>query len=211
MQKLEALLMSLVLVAIVRRGLITRGQDALHEAPEPAPPLALAAPRGHEPAARDALIRYLVRMQDLDPDALDDELLERAYYLVGEAHRLYWHSQYVELFPPWAGYRYVVGRADGAWTRYWSGCRRANQVYGADGTVWAGWGDADTAAVAVHPYPGLADAERVGVAVAWRNGRAYVAVLWDRETPCPALPDPEVKPQATVVLPHRPAALESEE
>jgi hypothetical protein len=210
MQKLGTILGGLFLFVTLGRGAGTFVYDIWLRPPlavPPPQPLPLAAPRGAEDQAREAVVAYLARTQGLDRGALDPELLERAYYLAGEASSLYWTPHYVELFPPWAGYRYVVGRADGAWTRYWSGCRRGNQVYGSDGTVWAGWGDADTVDVAVHPYPGLADAERVGVAVAWRQGRAYVAVMWDRDTSCPERPAAKIAPGATIVVSQRrPAA-----
>jgi hypothetical protein len=48
----------------------------------------------------------------------------------------------------------------------------------------------------------------VGVAVAWRQGRAYVAVIWDRDAPCPARPAAKLAPEPTVVVSQRrPAAV----
>ena len=211
MPKIGTVLGVMFLLVTLGRGVGTFVYDIWLRPPldiPPPQPLPLAAPRGDEDQAREAVIERLVQTPGVDRAALDPELLERAYYLAGEARMLYWNPHNVELFPPWVGYRYVVGRADGAWTRYWSGCRRGNQAYGSDGTVWAGWSDADTADVAVHPYPGLADAGRVGVAVAWRQGRAYVAVIWDRDAPCPARPAAKLAPEPTVVVSQRrPAAV----
>ncbi len=188
--KLDALLLSLFLALAVAGGGIPDlwARDTIAVSPPQALPI--IAPRGNEALARQSVITYLTHRQALNPGALNDELLAQAYDLAGEARVMYWNPNYVELFPPLTGYRYVVGRADGAWTRYWSGCQRANQVYGSDGTVWAGWGDADTTDIAVHPFPGLEKAKRAGVAVAWRRERAYVAVIWEYDAVC--------KPQPTI-------------
>ena len=177
--------MSIPLILVIGGKIQTAQDPILFSAPQPLP---ITAPRGHEALARESVVAYLTRRQGLDPATLDEGLLAQAYYLAGEASRMYWNPHNVELFPPWSGYRYVVGRADGAWTRYWSGCRRGNQVYGSDGTVWAGWSDADTTDIAVHPFPGLENAKRTGVGVAWRRGDFYVAVIWEHDAVCKPLP-----------------------
>jgi hypothetical protein len=183
MQKLQGI--GTILILLVTMGGKVIESDEI--GPSIGPRLPLAAPRGNEPQARAAVAEWLERKRHLQRDALDPEMLEKAYYLAGEASSMWWNPRHVELFPAWPGYRYVVGRADGAWTRYWSGCRRGNQNYGKDGTVWAGWGAEDVAALVEHPYPGLHATERAGVAVAWRRGRAYVAVIWKHLDPCPEI------------------------
>jgi hypothetical protein len=112
----------------------------------------------------------------------DADLEGKAYYLAGEAPRLLTERSW----PQWPGLRYAVGPSSGAWGRYWPGCNPCPP----DAACYA-LPTAPKKSMATTTYPGLAEAERVGAAVAWRGETQILAVVWPGACPTPApLPTP---------------------
>jgi len=137
-----------------------------------------------ESATRAAFDEWLRTQHGLHA-APDADLEERAYYLAGEAPKL----RSTQTWPHWYGMRYVVGPAAGNWSYYWPGCNPCLQ----NGNCYQVT-DATLDALATIPYPGLANAVNVGIAVAWRGGQPYLAVVWPgmclTPQPMPTFSDP---------------------
>jgi len=140
--------------------------------PTPTPvALPLALDPAAEAAAPDLVYSWLQEHHGLHA-TLDPDLATQAYYLAGEAPRFRFRSG-----PEWPGLRYAVGPANGQWLRYWPGGDTCSSP------------TMPRAAFATGSFPGLAEAERVGVAVVWRAEQPYLAVVWPGWCP-PAAPAP---------------------
>ena len=85
-----------------------------------------------------------------------------------------------QTWPRWYGLRYAVGPATGAWLFYWPGCNPCpenTECYLVNGPR--------RDSLATAKYPGLDSAAQVGVAVVWRGGQPYFAVVWPGICPTP--------------------------
>jgi len=126
-----------------------------------------------EGTARSLYYGWLREQRDLQASP-DPELEDKAYYLAGEAPRL----RSSNAWPQWYGLRYAVGPANGTWYRDWPGCNPCP----ADSVCFT-LPSASRLAMATAAYPGLDEADRVGAAVAWRDGQQYLAVVWPGTCP----------------------------
>lgn len=126
----------------------------------------------------------------------DAALAAQAYYLAGEAPRLVVGAPHgtEHGFPAWADVQYVVGPANGAWVRAWTGCQTC-ATYRLDGSLRDTYCGAQQP-VGVNAYAGLATTSAVGAAVVTRQGVQYVATVWRGAAACPPPP----------VIPTAPAA-----
>jgi len=156
----------------------------------PPPPTPVPAPLGvdsDDAAGLATWYGWLREQRGLTAEA-DADLEAQAYYLAGEAPRLFAGAPYgtENGFPAWANVQYVVGPANGQWVRAWTGCR-ACATYRLDGSIrdtYCG----DQRPVGVNTYPGLATTNAVGAAMVTRNGIQYVATVWRRTQPWPTPP-----------------------
>ncbi len=145
--------------------------------PTPTPvamPIA-AGTEGDEAATRAAFTDWLRTQHGLQASP-DLDLEERAYYLAGEAPKL----RSTQTWPRWYGLRYTVGPASGDWSYYWPGCNPCLQ----NGNCYQVT-DITRNALATATYPGLDSVAVVGIAVVWRGGQPYLAVVWPGTCPTP--------------------------
>ncbi len=145
--------------------------------PTPTPvamPIAVST-EGDEAVTRAAFIDWLQEQHGLHA-VPDPDMEDRAYYLAGEAPKL----RSTQTWPRWYGLRYTVGPASGDWSYYWPGCNPCLQ----NGNCYQVT-DITRNSLATATYPGLNSAANVGIAVVWRGGQPYLAVVWPGTCPTP--------------------------
>jgi hypothetical protein len=130
---------------------------------------------GDESTTRADFIDWLREQHGLQATSTPD-LEERAYYLAGEAPKL----RSAQTWPHWYGLRYAVGPASGDWLFYWPGCDLCPP-----GAACFSLSTAPRQSLATARYLGLNSAAQVSVAVGWRGGQPYFAVVWPGICPTP--------------------------